>query len=274
MKKMTKRYNVRLLVLLVVMVLSGAPTAFSSDMACADSAYVRGDYEKAVAAYREVLERDGISARLLYNMGNAYYMLGNDGDAMLCYERARRIDPGNAQVAQNLHFLQSKVIEANKGELKGKAISMDADHESFIESLYRMIAVESRSDSWAVLAVIAFLLFLGGAVLYVFTPNVLARKTGFFSGLVFLGFTVVFVIFAFMAASNFHRQDEAVIKAFSTELLESPRFDSKPTSTPLHKGTKVKILEEKTAGDGSRWVKVKLNSDNVGWMRGDQMEVI
>lgn len=259
---------------LLLLLLFGALEAAAYNYASADTAYSKGNYEEAALIYSQALEKEGVSAGLLYNLGNTYYRLGKDGEAMLCYERAKRIEPSNSLINQNLNFLRNKVIDANKGALQGKAINVEPDHESFIEGLYRIIAVERKSNSWAVFAVMAFILFLGGMALYMFTPNVLARKTGFFSGLTFLGFTVVFLIFAFLAANNFNRQDEVILINFTTELLDQPREDASSTTTPLHKGTKLKILETKAGGDGTEWLKVKLNADNVGWVKKEGIEVI
>lgn len=257
-------------ILLALMALPGS--AF--DYAAADSAYVRGDYQRAADLYSQAVETEGVSAALLYDLGNAYYRLGRDGEAVVCYERAHRLDPSNPAVRRNLDFLSARVLEANKGELAGQPGNVEPDHETFMQSLYRAIAVETRSDSWAVFAVMAFILFLGSLAMYVFTPNVLARKTGFFSGLVFLGFTAVFLVFAFIGADRFERHDEAVVTEFSVELLRSPQAGSPSASSPLHKGTKVRVLGEEAAADGSRWLHVRLNADNSGWLPAGQLEVI
>ena len=271
--KMKIHNSTRLLALVMSMFIAGI-NAFGAEIAQADSAYTKGNYEEAAEIYSNIIKNEGISAGLLFNLGNTYYKLGKEGEAMICYERAKRIDPDNEQINQNLQFLKAKVLDVNKAELKGKEGNLDPDQDTFIQSVYNMIAVESKSNNWAVFAVIAFILFLGGLALYMFTPNVLARKTGFFSGLVFLGFTVVFLIFSYMAANNFTREDEAIILDFSTQLLEKPQSDAKPSTTPLHKGTKLKILEEKPAGNGNVWLKVKLNSSNSGWIKKDQLEII
>ena len=141
-------------------------------------------------------------------------------------------------------------------------------------SLYRLIAYDTRSNNWAVFAVMAFILFLGGLALYIFTPNVLARKTGFFSGLTFLGFTIIFLIFAFIGAHAYNKQDKAVLMNFTTSLLESPESGAKDISTLLHKGTKVTVLETKKGTDGEEWYKVKLNGDNIGWVKKNDIEII
>lgn len=244
------------------------------DLAVADSAYMKGNYEEAAALYEQAVLEDGFSAGLLYNLGNSYYRLGKDGEAVVCYERAKKLEPGNRLIRQNLEFLNSKVLESNKGALQGKNGNVEPDRETFMDGIYRIIAIEMKSNSWAILAVMAFILFLGAAAMYVFTPNVLARKTGFFSGITFLAFTVAFLIFAYLGAANFNSTEDGVLMDFTTELLEQPQDNSSPSTTPLHKGTKLKILETRKGKDGTEWIKVKLNTENVGWIKKQQIEII
>lgn len=259
---------------IAVLLLAGVFSAQATLYEQADSAYLKKNYDEAALLYEQALQQEGVSAGILYNLGNAYYKLGNDGMAMVCYERAKRLEPSNRLIDQNLHALASRVNDANKGLLQGKAGNVEPDRESFVGALYRMIAVDRSSNGWAVFAVMAFILFLGGLAMYIFTPNVLARKTGFFSALTFLGFTVVFLIFAFLGAARYKADDEAVLMDFTTELLRDPEVNSPASSMPLHKGTKLKILETKTGTDGSEWLKVKLNADNVGWVKREGIEVI
>ena len=263
----------RILLAITLLVYAVLPV-WAFDFEVADSAYAKGNFEEAAALYQQALAQEGMSAGLLYNLGNSFYRLGKDGQAMVCYERAKKLDPGNPLINSNLTFLSAKVREANKGALEGKAGNVEPDDETFMEGIYRLIAIETRSNSWAVFAVMAFLLFLGGVAMYIFTPNVLARKTGFFSGLVFFFFTVIFLIFAYMGADRFNRQDEAVLMEFTTRLLQQPEEKAKPSTSPLHKGTKLKILDTKKGADGTEWIRVKLNSDNVGWLKKQDIEVI
>lgn len=246
----------------------------AEDCTLANSTYEKGDYDEAAVLYEKALAEHGVSAGLLYNLGNTYYKLGRDGDAIVCYERAKKLDPSNKAINDNLHFLSSKIIEANRGSLNGQNVNMEPDSQSLMENIYNMIAVETRSNSWATLAVMSFILFLGGLAMYMFTPNVLARKTGFFSGITFFIFTCVFLIFSYMGTIQFNRNDEAVLMEFTTRLLEQPDEKSSPSTSPLHKGSKLRILDSKISSDGTEWVKVKLNSDNSGWVKRNQIEII
>lgn len=261
------------LIFLVALLLIGV-SATPNTLTMADSAYNKGDFEKAIELYNSAIDSEGFSAGVLFNLGNSYYQIGKEGDAMLCYERAKRIDPGNEKINHNLEFLRTKVKDANVGSLGGKNVNMESDPETFLDGIYRLIAIENSSNSWAVFATMSFILFIGALALYTFTPIVLARKTGFFSGIIFLSFSIVFIIFAFIGAHQYNRQDEAILIDFTAELRKMPSEGSVANTTPLHKGTKLMILESQEGNDGKDWVKVKLNSDNEGWIKKDALKMI
>lgn len=260
--------------IIIILLIAGCLDIWAYDYSKAEQAYNSKNYEEAVKLYSEAIDKEGVSAGLLYNLGNSYYRLGKNGDAILCYERAKKLDPGNNTINQNLRFLSTKIVDANKGELKGKNGNVEADPESFIAGIYRIIAVDTQSNYWAVFSVMAFILFLGGLALYTFTPNVLARKTGFFSGLTFLGFTVIFLIFAFLGSHEYNKQDKAILMDYTSTLSDQPMDNANSVTSPLHNGTKVTILETAKGQDGNEWLKVKLNNDNIGWIKKDKVEII
>lgn len=76
----------------------------------ADAEYTKGDYQQAVKDYEEVL-RSGANADIYYNLGNAYFRLDNITKAILNYERAMLMQPGNADIRFNLEFARSKTID-------------------------------------------------------------------------------------------------------------------------------------------------------------------
>lgn len=241
----------------------------------ASAPYAKGDYQTAIAGYTDMMEKNGESASLLYNLGNCYYQSGNRHSAVLCYERALRLDPGNKEIKNNLAYLSSKVADANRAEAKGKNVRTAEDAESFFESLRNSIAREHSSNMWAGMAAGAFVLFIVCCALYVFISNVLVRKIGFFAGILVAVCAILFIPFSYMAARNQTRDDEAVVKAYKTVLLTDPDAESKPSSLPLTTGTKVRILNAEPAdSEKPAWYKVRLNSDYVGWIQADKIEVI
>ena len=109
MKKRKKGGSVQATVLLALLLwLPLASRAITK--ANADSAYARQQYQQAIKDYEELLG-DGVSAELYYNLGNAYYRTDNITRAVLNYERALLLSPGDGDIRFNLQMARSKTID-------------------------------------------------------------------------------------------------------------------------------------------------------------------
>lgn len=245
-------------------------------LAEADSAYAAGKYESAVELYQRVAEEEGTSAALLYNLGNACFQTGDYGNAMLSWLRARRLAPGDETIQANINYLQSRVEDANKAEQKGKRYKVVPDEPSFFQSVKGALADDISSDTWAVWAAVAFIVFVAAVALYIFSRTVILRKTGFFGGMVSLLFSLVFVIFAFMSANAADSHDTGVVTAFKVTLLTEPGKDADANKGGvLTKGTVVQILSEEVDAEGkTTWYKVRMNTDYIGWVAASDMAVV
>jgi len=66
-------------------------------------------YERALDRFLTVLQEGGVrNARLLYNIGNTYFLLGDLGRAMLYLRRAELLDPTDRNLRHNLGFVRSQ----------------------------------------------------------------------------------------------------------------------------------------------------------------------
>lgn len=241
----------------------------------ADSAYNGGNYEKAIELYSSVIQSNGATAPLLFNLGCSYYKTGNEGEARVALERAKKLDPSNDRINQNLRYISQRVEDANKAELKGRKGDVAPEPVGFFGRIHDKVAVDTSSDTWAQFAAMAFILMLLAIAVYLFISDVRLRKIGFFSGIIFLFFTVVFVILSEMAASHFMSHDEAVVTSFKTTLTSDPHDAGKKIGAPLSRGTKLEILESQLNSDGKiGWYKVELNSKNIGWVSASDITII
>ena len=81
----------------------------------ADSAYVQGDYEKAVNLYGKLVKQNP-NAEVFYNLGCAYYRLDDIAHSVLWFERALKLDPSNKDVLFNLELARTKTIDTSLDE--------------------------------------------------------------------------------------------------------------------------------------------------------------
>jgi tetratricopeptide (TPR) repeat protein len=73
----------------------------------ANALYKDGQYDAAAKEYDELLRSGLVSGNLYFNLGNAYFKAGERGKAILSYERARRLIPGDPDLNANLAYAQS-----------------------------------------------------------------------------------------------------------------------------------------------------------------------
>ena len=124
------------------------------------------------------------------------------------------------------------------------------------------------SNSWAILGIISFLLFIVGIYLYFFTRNVLLRKIGFFAGLLLLLVSIFSNSFASEQKDKITERNEAIVFAPTITIKSSPA-ESGTDLFVLHEGTKVKLLDK--VGD---WSEILLADGNRGWIPTNQIEII
>jgi tetratricopeptide (TPR) repeat protein len=93
--------------------LSEASTAFQQANAAADRPDVaRQLYEKAILLYERIIDQGKVrNAGLYYNLGNAYLLKEDIGQAILNYRRAAKLDGADVNIQKNLAFARSRRVD-------------------------------------------------------------------------------------------------------------------------------------------------------------------
>jgi tetratricopeptide (TPR) repeat protein len=92
--------------LLAAMLLWTPLTVRAGDFDAANQAYAAQKYDDAIRIYENLLRNGSLSASVFYNLGNAYYVKGEIGKAVLEYQRALLLEPNAADVTANLAALR------------------------------------------------------------------------------------------------------------------------------------------------------------------------
>ncbi|MFV1994133.1 MAG: tetratricopeptide repeat protein, partial [Verrucomicrobiales bacterium] len=123
-----------------------APPAKAADpgaaFTAANASYEASDFEDSYTAYLEIVENEGISPNLFYNLGNSAYRLERPGEAALWYRRALALDPRHAESRQNL-----AVIEKQEGFLEIEWSFLQSFADMLPRRELRLIAT---AGAWAV----------------------------------------------------------------------------------------------------------------------------
>lgn len=131
----------------------------------ADSLYSKGQYQSAADIYEYLLTDKGISSDVYYNLGNAYYRLGMFAKSILNYERALLLSPSDSDIKSNLALAYSKTVD-----------KYEEESEMFYTRWFEGMKDMASSDTWAYIAVSAFILFLVMLSVYVWGKKVILKK--------------------------------------------------------------------------------------------------
>lgn len=256
MKKRKKGGSVQATVLLALLLwLPLASRAITK--ANADSAYARQQYQQAIKDYEELLG-DGVSAELYYNLGNAYYRTDNITRAVLNYERALLLSPGDGDIRFNLQMARSKTID-----------KITPESEMFFVTWYHALVNIMSVDGWANTALVAFGLAIVLALAYLFSARILVRKVGFFGGLAFILVFVVANVFAYQQQQELVNRTGAIIISSAVPIKSTPSKSGTDLFI-LHEGTKVEI----TDGSMRDWKEIRVADGKEGWIETSKIEII
>ena len=252
MKRGGKKVSAVVLLLLLAPMAANAATK-----AEADSAYVNGNYQKAITQYESLLKQ-GASAEIYYNLGNAYYRTENITRAVLNYERALLLSPGDGDIRFNLQIARSKTID-----------KIVPESEMFFVTWYRSLVNMMSVDGWGRTALVSLALVIVLFLVYLFSARVWMQKVGFFGGGVLLVLFVVSNFFAWQQSQNLLYRQGAIVVAPSVTVKSTPAQNGTDLFI-LHEGTKVII----TDGSMKNWREVRLADGKKGWIESKKIEVI
>ncbi|MBM6993310.1 MAG: tetratricopeptide repeat protein [Prevotella sp.] len=223
----------------------------------ADKAYQSGNYQQAIIDYQSLL-KTGISADIYYNLGNAYYRSDSLSQAILAYERALRLSPGDKDISFNLQFARSKTID--------KLLPQD---DVVFTTWYHSVVNLTSADTWAWVSIVTIVLALILMLVYLFAPQIVLRKIGFFGGMFFLLIFALSNLFAWTQKRILLEQEGAIIIAPSVNVKKTPVQNSADAFI-LHEGTRVDVTDNSM----KQWKGVRLSDGREGWIPADQLEMI
>ena len=222
----------------------------------ANQAYNEGNYEQAMMAYNAIVAEGLESAELYYNIGNTYYKMRQYPKAILYYEKALKLNPGDEDIRTNLEIANLAVVD-----------KINVVPQSFIARWWNGMETSLSADGWACVSVVAFALFLICLFVFLMARSTSLRKTGFFVGLLVAVCLVFSVVFAVGNYRDLKYQDEAIVMTPTVTVKSSPSENSVDLFV-LHEGTKVRIT-----GESNGWNQIKIADGSVGWLQAETMTV-
>jgi tetratricopeptide (TPR) repeat protein len=217
--------------------------------------YNKKQYDSA-SVYYEALVSSGVrDARLHYNLGNTYYRLNRTGEAILHYEKALHLDPGNNKAKENLALARNRIVNAVP----------EVAPIFFVKWWDTMLGVFSP-NTWALLSLLLFVCLLS----LIFFARI--RKEQFAYAGRWLSLNIVCILvcgcmayFSYDAATN---SGKAVVLQPAASFLDAPQLSAKVLGN-LPEGTVIEVYAEE-----GNFINVKLPNGRVGWIMANAVRKV
>ncbi|MDD5504325.1 MAG: BatD family protein [Candidatus Omnitrophica bacterium] len=217
--------------------------------------YARGDYEKAVSGYKEILNKGLESGALYYNLGNAYFKNNDLGRAIANYLLALKLMPRDHDLMSNIEYARSLVKNNIRPPHRGPLMNQ----------VFRLSS-KLTLDAAAYIFIFLYYLFALAVLALVFKT----RGKRFLICLVWAS-GVLLTIFSFVFYCNLKQNyldKKAVVVNQGLEARFEP-FDTATVYFLLDTGQEVSIVDH-----GQGWIRVKRPDGRQGWVKKDGIEKV
>ncbi len=219
--------------------------------------YQQKKYEQAIETYRKIIKMGYQGVPLYYNLGNAYYREGKIGYAILYYEKAHRLAPGDNDVNHNLAIANTKTID--------KINTLPA---FFLFQWWESLLAVFSLTGWTWLAYAFYILLLASIGFYFFAKKSGLQRFSFMAGITSL---ILLIITASLLIINLNRTLH-VKHAIIVEPTATVKLSPDPSGNDafiIHEG--LKVIEENHVDN---WVEIKLQDGKVGWLPDKDLRTI
>lgn len=239
-------------------IIEGSVSGIESE---ADVSYRQNDFEGSIKLYESEIsinkQLKQESAELYYNLGNSYFRDNQIAKAIVNYERALLLNPGDSDIRHNLRFARTKIED-----------KIDSADSFFVIQWIRSIQNLFTSNTWAIIGVILFLAFIIAIGSYMISTQITIRKVSFYAGLVLLSLVIISNTFSFKQKDKVVNRSTGIIMSASASIYTSPDSHSQELFR-LHEGSKVRIKREE-----GNWIEIVIANGSVGWLQKKNIEKI
>jgi tetratricopeptide (TPR) repeat protein len=207
----------------------------------ANQEYAQGHFKEAIAGYEALVRAGQWSANLFYDLGNAYFRVGDFGRAILNYERALALERHHPEATANLQIARD---EARALELQ----------QSWPERYLQFASV----NQYTIAAAVAFWLAMFAIVVLIFARR---RSTMLIATSIFCLLVSGVATYAVYALQHGSTGSALAIVTGNNVQARLATADTANSVLALPSGSEVKILS--TRGD---WIYAALPNNLRGWI--------
>ncbi len=215
----------------------------------ANNFYTTEEYRQAIATYEQILQNGEESAKLYFNLGNAYYKAGEINKAILNYERAKLLAPQDEDIQFNLELANQYVVT-----------KIDELPQPFFLRWRNRILNTYPAETWSIISIVAFVLFLVLLGLFLFSRSVPVKRISFWFGVAAIVVSAFTFSFAARQTNKIAQRNEAIVFCPRVTIKSSPA-QSGTDLFLIYEGVKVQVTDSLNT-----WKEIKLNDGNQGWL--------
>jgi len=219
--------------------------------------YQDKDFDKAVNTYQHIINLGYSGMSLYYNLGNAYYREGKVGYAILYYEKALELSPGDGDVIHNLAIANTKTVD-----------KIDTMPKFFLFQWWESILALLSVSGWTYAVYLFYLLLLVSIGLFFFSRGMRIQRYSVFSGLVLALLLIITATIWVVSLNREFTVKNAIVVDPAAAVKLAPDSTSNDAFV-IHEGLKVRELDRV-----DNWIKIRLQDGKEGWIQQDEIGAI
>jgi hypothetical protein len=240
----------RVLVIVFCLVFGTASLALAqgdAEFAKANQAFAQGHFKEAISGYEALIRAGQFSTNVFYDLGNAYFRIGDFGRAILNYERALALERHHPEATANLQIARD---EAHSLEIQ----------PGWAERYLQFASV----NQYSVIGAIAFWLGVFGIVALIFARRRSATVTAVSMCCLLVCAITVWAVFTLARGIK----GRAIVTGKNVQ-ARLATADTANSVLALPPGSEIKVLS--TRGD---WIYAALPNNTRGWIPAKDAEQV
>ena len=215
-------------------------------------AYNSANFIKAEEICKANIKSYAPNPAWLYNLGNCYFQTGNLSKALLCYERALRLDPRNSDILENLNFVRRKLFLPEIYQTKTPLAVLKYIRDNF------------RPDQWMIIFAIGLFIFFMALILRKFSSQKI------WISIISIGIVIaaISVIAYFSEISTIYNSNDALVVERNIKVYTLPSKESSKSNFKLAPGNQIRIEEVL-----NKWIRIR-KENSEGWVNKDSIKKI
>jgi tetratricopeptide (TPR) repeat protein len=236
---------------------AGDVPSWNKDFEDACTKFDQGNYTEAIRGFEQLLASGHHNASIHFNLGNAYFRVGQTGRSILQFERASLYEPGAQDVNENLSIARERVRDNFQPLPVIFLVRWWMD--------LKASSTPSRLLAW--LTMYLWLAAVAGFGLFGLS-SLLIRRISMAGLMVSLAFAALTALMYFDRVEDLEARRSAIVLVPESEIRVAPDSASERV-TLIHEGSKVEV----EASQGSL-VQIRLVDGRVGWIEDSAIERI